>query len=307
MRLWLLTMFISASCWGLDASVSDRFHQLWRSGGEVSVSQTARLQRYNVLLVPGFLSEAFMGRPFRPQMRVLKRLEIPYTKAMINSSETIEENAKAIALSIRQSERPVILMSHSKGTLDTIEALVQNPDLIDKVAGWIMLQSPVYGSSLIEALQHNTLHCLWMNCYIHFGGASSKVLKQITIKARDEYMATHEKFLATVGERLPIINVMSYHEEDWKSEIIRNVLGDQSDGAVSLQHAVFPNAKSIVISDFEHGDFHREGDEPNRAESMTAVLLKLLNDEMQVTQDCESFLSNRISRFFRGMIKKPRE
>lgn len=122
--------------------------------------------------------------------------------------ESVEHNAAAILKVLRKTKKQVIIVSHSKGGLDTLDALIGAPKLWgDTVIGWIALQAPFYGSPaadptfstandfLLEALGGN--------------GQSADDLKTETRKA---YMLENEARIAALTARIPIISAYSTYE-----------------------------------------------------------------------------------------------
>lgn len=94
---------------------------------------------------------------FHSQERKLESLGIRYqniahiSDSGFNTQHGVIDNGKAIAGVIArlrgQNVKRVVIVTHSKGGLDTLEALTTNENLWKApVAGWIALQAPFYGS-----------------------------------------------------------------------------------------------------------------------------------------------------------------
>ena len=49
----------------------------------------------------------------------------------------------------------MIIYSHSKGGIDTLEALRERPDLLSHIHGWVTVQSPFWGAPLASTIYNN--------------------------------------------------------------------------------------------------------------------------------------------------------
>ncbi len=69
----------------------------------------------------------------------------------VDSEGSISTNAVEVARAIGAAPGPVTLVTHSKGSLDALAALVANPALAPtRVQAWVSLQGPFYGSPLAD-------------------------------------------------------------------------------------------------------------------------------------------------------------
>ncbi|MGP1609866.1 MAG: hypothetical protein ACTS5G_04090, partial [Burkholderiales bacterium] len=80
------------------------------------------LRRHQVLLVPGYFSNLDPAY-FTEQLRWLASIGVNREKVAIEPGQGVATNAKIVAAAIRKSQRPVILVTHSKGSVDALEAL----------------------------------------------------------------------------------------------------------------------------------------------------------------------------------------
>lgn len=117
-----------------DATFSDR--------------ELQEIKKYKVLLVPGVLAESFDSQSgnqikvgfifedaFLEQKKLLKENKIDFSFLSIDTESPVEVNALTIISEIEKSDKPVLIYSHSKGGLDTLEALRLRPDLMRKLRG----------------------------------------------------------------------------------------------------------------------------------------------------------------------------
>jgi triacylglycerol esterase/lipase EstA (alpha/beta hydrolase family) len=121
----------------------------------------SRLRGYRIVFVAGLLSDFYKavsirertvrrGRYFRDQQLWLTAAGIDWSVAAIGSQSTPEENARAVSAAILGSAKPVILIAHSKGGLDALTALLDNPKPARKVAAFYAVQTPFLGSPVAD-------------------------------------------------------------------------------------------------------------------------------------------------------------
>ncbi len=138
--------------------------------GQEDEAEYKKLSGYRILFVPGFMTNpsidpALLYKPgadrlkpgkgllptyFEEQIVWLRSLGLDAGIVDIESEAGIKHNASLIEAAISLSPKPVLIISHSKGGLDTLEALIQRPDLRGKVRGMVSIQSPYYGTPIAD-------------------------------------------------------------------------------------------------------------------------------------------------------------
>ncbi|MDY6855607.1 MAG: hypothetical protein SWO11_13035 [Thermodesulfobacteriota bacterium] len=149
-------------------NVTGRYNELMRQQEDKDVLDRARLSeirdKYQILFVMGFLADPIVMTGceyFNDQMRWLQDEQISYLRADkensgFNSQNLPSENADFLKQKIEElyrnnSKRKLLIISHSKGGLDTLATLLKYPDILnEKVAGWIPLQTPFEGTPLAD-------------------------------------------------------------------------------------------------------------------------------------------------------------
>jgi hypothetical protein len=123
-----------------------------------------------------------------------------------DSTQSVVHNAQAITDYLRSvTDFAVVIVSHSKGGLDTLHALVTDPGLTGDdgpVVGWVALQAPFHGSpvaSLAPAVGDQLL-------IAHGGGPA---LSDHSPAVREAYMADNAAAIASVAAAIPILSCAS--------------------------------------------------------------------------------------------------
>ena len=118
-----LTMAIASrvhAAGGVDATPD--YLDAYRSDCAFGMAHVDMLRRHKVLQVPGYFSDLDPAY-FSDQSRWLASIGVEYEKVALQSRQSVAINAPIIAAAIRDSAKPVILITHSKGSVDTLDAL----------------------------------------------------------------------------------------------------------------------------------------------------------------------------------------
>ena len=126
--------------------------------------------------------------------------------AGFNSQQGVDANGAAIAAFLAGlSHKNVTLVSHSKGGLDTLQALLENRGLWgDTVTGWVALQPPFAGSPVAD----NVPAALAAPVLTAFGGDEQSLL-DLKTAPRAQYMQDRAATIAELTAAIPVITCYS--------------------------------------------------------------------------------------------------
>jgi pimeloyl-ACP methyl ester carboxylesterase len=150
---------------------------------------------------------------FQTQMRYFDAQGVAYqnlsdASKAFDTSESVEHNAAAILGFLRTTHKKIVIVTHSKGGLDTLEALLDAPELWGKtVVGWVALQAPFHGSPLADSSPPAVSDLLLSA--VGGNGQSVEDLKTVT---RRPYMEANEDRIAKLTARIPTISAYSTYE-----------------------------------------------------------------------------------------------
>lgn len=152
---------------------------------------------------------------FYPQMQDFDAKGIPYrnislVSAAFNTSQSVEHNAAAILALLQHTDKQVIFVTHSKGGLDTLHALLQAPELWGKtVIGWVALQAPFYGSPLADPSPVE-LNGLLLEAL----GGNGQAVEDLKTTTRMRYMQEHATEIEKLTARIPVIAAYTTFESN---------------------------------------------------------------------------------------------
>lgn len=219
-----------------------------------------RLKEYKILVIPGVLAESFITKSnnliklrtlfsegFKDQVEYLKNIEADYEFVKLETETPPEENAKKIIFAIETSNKPILIYSHSKGGLDTLEAFRQRPDLIENVHGWISVQTPFYGAPIASKVQRNHIYKGGANNLFRIMGGNRKGLSSLTIEERSAIMDDiyTTELIVKISSQMKFINLATTKKNlkgyDTPLELFRNYSEKKAganDGVVPLKSAL---------------------------------------------------------------------
>jgi hypothetical protein len=219
------------------------------------------LRRHKVLLVPGYLGNLHPTY-FARQLDWLAAIGVDREKVAVRGGQSVAINAPIVAAAIRDSAIPVILITHSKGSVDALEALRAEPSLQTKVKGWVSLQGAFLGSPVADMLLDGSLLDPAVSIAIlAFFGGTKESAQGLTTGASHAYYRDHTAAIGTIVRDLPAIAFAS--TLDSAPGTLTNTLleipfelmwreGIRSDGLVPIEAAVLPGMDFVKVSGVDH-------------------------------------------------------
>lgn len=219
------------------------------------------LRRYKVLFVPGYLVG---GQPayFAEQLDWLRSMEVESEKVAIKAGRNIATNGPIVAAAIRNSTKPVILITHSKGSVDALEALRVETALRTKVRAWISLQGVFFGSPVADTLLDGTVVSpVISDMILGFLGGTRESAEGLTTRTALAYYRKNEAAISLLVHKVPAIAFVS--DVDRLQGARTNTLleipydlmrreGILNDGLVPVDSAVLPGMDFVKVVGVDH-------------------------------------------------------
>ncbi len=233
-----------------------------------------RLRNYHVVFVPGFLSETQMGPKwivrnfisvgthFQEQMDWMTAQGIENHRVSLNTEASPLTNGGLIALDLLKIDKPVILVTHSKGGLDSLHMLLNFENLRPKIAGWIAMQTPFYGSPVADLVAtQSVLNVPFFGSMEGAGGTRESVLAMTTARSW-KFLSDNKVEIEKIVDSIPIVCLATWKPNikgsiDTPLEIFRNWMegnGIASDGVVPVNFAVLPGADYARLEGVDHSN-----------------------------------------------------
>lgn len=243
------------------------------------------LRGYKVMLIPGYLGNLYPDY-YDDHLRWLAAIGVDHEKLAVNAGDRSAINGPIIAAAIRQSAKPVILITHSKGSVDALEALLSEAGVRAKVKGWLSLQGTFLGSPVADKLLDGSLiNPLISSVILTFLGGTRESALDLTTGAAHTYYRKHAAAIAPLLREVPAIAFASAvdrtaHDQPATAlEIPHDLMareGIRNDGLVPLEAAVLPGMDFVKVSGVDHIAPVMASRQPlNRVRMTQALLLAL--------------------------------
>lgn len=288
--LLTLLVFCTLSCKPVDKriqspisgnDVSDAFQTSWNSfssNEDLDSESTAlinTLSNYELIFIPGFLSDAVidlgdfggtrqitkLGQYFDEQIEWLKAVGVSARRLDIESEESVAINSQVIANAIRSTDKnQVLLISHSKGSIDTLETLIKVPNLRHKVHAWLSIQGAFGGSPVAEDILNDKPLSALSEALLQQLGGTQQALADLGTSLRGQSLKENAANIKELLSELPILSFTSYKENTpgWDTllapsrDYLLNEYGLDNDGLVAWTDAVLPGSNYIKVEGVDH-------------------------------------------------------
>ena len=243
---------------------------------------------YHVMVVHGLLGEVGLRftrlfdrlNPSQHTIDYLKDQQIVLRDAGISGevldykSESVERCGAEVARRILASDKPVLLITHSKGCLDTLEALlsVQREGQLAKVAGWIAIQGPFRGAPEADEIAADRFRRITTKIALNCLGARYVAVNDMTTSARGQYLDAHREEIERITASVPVLCFAS-----WKTD----AKPPGSDGSVPVDSAILSGSDFVAVSGLSHSaTVYGSHGEFDRA-SFTRALLSMMVERIE--------------------------
>lgn len=238
----------------------------------------SRYGAYKIVLVPGYAADSiqtlmrilsplsgfglgnFTGY-FDDQVALFQSLKLEHEVADINTKGTVDENGDALANLIKNSDKKLVFVAHSKGGLDVLDALIKlrgTPDF-KKVVAILGVQSPFPGNPLVDRLRGMYSEEVFDSVVRSMGGDPESI-KSLSEQERTVYNQQHAAAIKDVIANVKILTVSSYKSDvpnrvDTALEGLRNLMlrfGWTNDGVVPTKSEVLLDTDNLILKEVDH-------------------------------------------------------
>lgn len=288
-RTLVTALALGASHVACAADLTRTYLHAYHNGCTLSAVQLKALRQHTVLLVPGYLGGLY-PQAYAEHQRWLASIGVESKKVAITSGDNVQVNGTIIAAAIRDAAKPVLLISHSKGSVDALQALLSEPALRPKVKGWLSLQGAFLGSPVADMLLDDArINPFFSTLILGFFGGTRESALGLTTAASQTYYKKHAAAIASLLREVPTLAFASALDMQPNAkpgappattlEIPYDMMardGIRSDGLIPLDAAVLPGMDFVKVSGVDHIAPVMPAQRPlDRARMTQALLLTL--------------------------------
>jgi hypothetical protein len=192
--------------------------------------EVPKLKNYRIIILRGLFNNYFSNlsglltnlgapipdrkyAPFTRESDYLNSIGIETIIPALDTQGNPAENGEVLAKIIKESDKPVIILAHSKGGVDALYGLTAHPEIQKKVAGWINYQVPFYGTKLCDYLIGNEITKAPLKLLLVgiMGGQWSSMTSLSDRNMKAFHQKNRQKVKSLV-QNIPIISLSSTYE-----------------------------------------------------------------------------------------------
>ena len=205
----LFFLFLGLNCFASGFALNDDYNYFQQNPkSSLSSAEAQLLNRYHVVFIAGFLNERARDRYFRDNVKALQEHKIENISMIFPSSrKSISENVAFVRNELEKfyeqgQKKPLIIFGHSKGGLEVISLVLQEPELLNfQIERIIAMQSPINGNVFLDR---------WITQgAIHFSvldGMNSLRGEQVQKIVHEKFMHLNDEQKALVSSRVYFIS-----------------------------------------------------------------------------------------------------
>lgn len=283
-------------------NVTAEFRERFPKAAEMMTAERlAAIKPCRVILVHGLLGEVgtnvqkfldhFDSREqrlvgfYKDQDEAFDRMGIKHER-VVYRSHAVERCAGKIIEAIEKSDEPVVVFSHSKGCIDTLEALLrlQRDGKLGRVRGWVAAQGVFFGAPNADKYVESTRRRIFGIAAMRCLGANFDAIRDCSQKARNDYMEQHADEIASLVKAVPVLCFASWARAAAKD-------GEGKDAGkpgelcsafkIQPQSSILPGADFVAKSGISHNQTVIADGEPFDRVAFTQTLISMLADRMK--------------------------
>jgi hypothetical protein len=217
-------------------------------------------QAITVLLVPGFASDCVdETKQAKTQFKdYLARFGYHVDRLRVSGISSSESNARLIRDAIQANPefgttRKLVIVGHSKGVVDTLEALVSYPELQPKISAVVAIAGAVGGSPLADIAPDMTLSIAKNTPGLGCNDGDGAALESLRPSVRQRWLADH-----SLPETVPFYSIVTLPAPDRISTGLKpgyNLLSDidaRNDGVLIFYDQVIPGSSLLGYVNADH-------------------------------------------------------
>jgi hypothetical protein len=232
---------------------------LQRFAGESAGVAPARADpsRYRLLFVPGFLASCFPGiASFADVVEEARREGFDARVLSVGGRNSIAANAKLVADQVERlpdDGRRIVIVGHSKGAADALQAIVARPDLAKRVVALIGIAGAFNGSPLADRLRVLYDLAIATNPLLSCAAAQGDALDDLRPATRQAWWARHR-----ADVHVPVYSLVAVPDPDRVSPLLALLhaqLGSASpwnDGQLIALDQIAPGGSLLGFVNADH-------------------------------------------------------
>lgn len=164
-------------------------------------------------------------------------------------------------ITAQQTAKKILFISHSKGGIDLLTALIETAELIDHCGGWIAIQAPFEGTKLANLATFSFINRTLIGKLLKKLGGSENSLNTLRTDFRKEYLQNNVDNIINLVQDMPVLTFGSSYSSPGRNPFTRvfQLQGEENDGIVPMQSTrLTNNGTALCPFIFADSIFHTE-------------------------------------------------
>ncbi len=245
--------------------------------GDLTLPKDAASHDY--VIVKGLLGNKYPGY-MSSSVKQLQRAGLNVKFAPINTEASSEKNSKVISDMIKNAKRPIVFIGHSKGVVDTSDAIAElakkDPALVKRnVSAFVAIQGPYKGTPIADVIMKTKIGR-------SLAGLVGKILRTDLQAGDDLTTSRREAKIAESPYPAHLVPTLSLATERLSSLSLLGPLqlflkrkhGFASDGLVPAHSSVIPGS-AVAKDEIDHAQTPYGKSAGHRTLSLVSLALEL--------------------------------
>ncbi len=217
--------------------------------------------RLKILVVPGAFAECFpeYGMPFEDAAAAMRRRGARIDFIAVGGRSGADHNAAQIADAIDRlpadSDEKIVLIGHSKGTVDILHFLVNHPRQAARVRTVVSVSGPVGGSPLADLLAGVYQSVFSRMPFTDCPPGDRKVVDSLRRSEQTAWLASHR-----LPEHVRYFSLASFARREDVHPLLLftydalSAAGERNDGYVAVADQLIPGGTLLGCANLDHWD-----------------------------------------------------
>lgn len=228
-----------------------------------------RIRASRILFVPALFGGVAMTASrlklvdyLTEQVRHLRDEGFDAEIAEVDTADRVERNGEHLARIVEAHHRPTWVITHSKGGLDFLHALMLRPDLTRFIDGWIAFQAPFWGSPVADVACGSARAGRISGRALKLVGRNLDLIADLRTDQRAAYMDQRIVQVSAIARDVPVMCVATTSGNAlnrswrpvWPTGRWMDGLELKNDGLVPVTSAILPSSRYVVLDGLVHGE-----------------------------------------------------
>jgi hypothetical protein len=210
-----------------------------------------------IFLVPGFMSKPFskdsLPRSFTAAREWLKETGIEYRDIKVHSQGATDDNRLVIKEELDKTEKQVILVGHSKGTLENLSTLLHFEEVRSKILAMVPIQGVFHGTPIADSVAQSFWLRNLAKPLLSLFGTHHDTVQNLSCERRKKHLEKWKQTIQELTQKIYVLSVVTSMKKN-PYPFAGAFFAEDSDGVVPTASGILPGSDYIKLEELSHTD-----------------------------------------------------